>query len=263
MPITSRERCGCSMQSVTVIEAASQHEWDLIVILPAHNERPYILEAVETTSLFAQQASEDWLIVVAEDGSTDGTDRLANALDLNGQRVRHIHSDVKLGRGRAVRNAMRKFDAAVYAYLDTDLATDMTSFHVLVDTVRKGADIALGSRYTDGATSRRPTLRRFASQTYNWLVRRLFNTGIHDHQCGFRAFSHRVRDELLDACKSDHWLWDTEIIVMGQRLGFRIHEFSVDWTERRRTTTSLRRLLSDMRIHGVGLLRLFWRIHRR
>lgn len=255
------------MRSVTVVEevveAVPEQERDLVVILPAHNERAYLHEAVEITALFAKRVSPDWLIVLAEDGSTDGTDRLANELELNGDHVRHLHSDAKLGRGRAVRQAMRKFDAAVYAYLDTDLATDMESFHVLVDTVRKGYDIAVGSRYTDGATARRPTLRRLASRTYNWLVRRLFHTGIHDHQCGFRAFSRRVRDELLHRCESDHWLWDTEILVLGTRLGYRIHEFAVDWTERRRTATPLRRLLSDVRIHGTGLLRLFWRTRRR
>ncbi|MFX0206754.1 MAG: glycosyltransferase, partial [Candidatus Hodarchaeota archaeon] len=174
-----------------------------------------------------------------------------------------LHNDLKLGRGRAVKRAMKLFDAEIYAYFDVDLASDMMFFPTLINKVKMGYDIVTGSRYTRGATFCRPLLRLIASRVYNWMVRFLFHSPVYDHQCGFKAFSRRVRDELLGKCKSDDWLWDTEIIVLGARSNFEIHEFPVEWRERRFRNTPLRRLIADVKIHGIGLLKLYSRINSR
>jgi glycosyltransferase involved in cell wall biosynthesis len=236
---------------------------ELVIILPAHNEARFLAKAVDETAYYAEKICKNWIIVIAEDGSTDGTTQLAYELERTRKNVKVVHSDMKLGRGQAVKRVMRIFDADIYAYLDVDLATDMRFFPKLIDSIKKGYDIVTGSRYIKGAIVSRPILRLLVSKIYNLLVRLLFQSKISDHQCGFKAFSKRVRDELLDECVSDDWFWDTEILVLAAKKNYKIEEFPVYWTEKRYGKTPLRRLLNDVRIHGVDLLRLFWRVNVR
>lgn len=234
---------------------------ELAIILPVTNEIKYLKEAVSETVAWAGKICNDWHIIIAEDGSTDGSTGLAYQLGAERKNITVLHNDLKLGRGKAVKRAMKLFDAEIYAYFDVDLAADMMFFPMLINKVKTGYDIATGSRYIKGAKFSRPPLRLIASKIYNWIVRSLFRSQVHDHQCGFKAFSRRVRDELLDECKSDDWLWDTEVVVLGTRSKFKIHEFPVAWRERRFTKTPLKRLISDVKIHGIGLLKLYRRVN--
>jgi len=236
---------------------------ELAIILPVTNEIKYLKEAVNATVAWVGKISDDWHIIIAEDGSTDGSTELAYQLQAEIKNITVVHDDLKLGRGKAVKRAMKLFDAEIYAYFDVDLAADMMFFPTLIHKVKTGYDIVTGSRYIRGATFSRPLLRLIASKVYNWMVRLLFHSQVYDHQCGFRAFSKRVRDNLLDECKSDDWLWDTEIIVLGTKRNFKIHEFPVEWRERRFRSTPLRRLIADVKIHGMGLLKLYWRVNPR
>lgn len=236
---------------------------ELAIILPVTNEVKYLKEAVSETVAWAGKICDDWHIIIAEDGSTDGSTELAYQLRAERKNITILHNDRKLGRGKAVKRAMKLFDAEIYAYFDVDLAADMMFFPVLINKVKMGYDIVTGSRYVEGAAFSRPLLRLIASKVYNWMVRLLFHSQVYDHQCGFKAFSRRVRDELLDECRSDDWLWDTEIIVLGTRSKFKVHEFPVNWRERRFKKTPLRRLVEDVKIHGIGLLKLRWRINSR
>jgi glycosyltransferase involved in cell wall biosynthesis len=233
----------------------------LVIILPAHNEAKFLAKAVDETAYYAEKICKNWVIVIAEDGSKDGTLELAYKLEKTRKNVKVVHSDVKLGRGKAVKRVMKLFDADIYAYLDVDLATDMTFFYELINSIEKGYDIVTGSRYTKGAVISRPALRLLVSKTYNWLCRLLFQSRIFDHQCGFKAFSRRVRDELLDECVNDDWFWDTEILILGAKKKYRIREFPVYWMEKRFIKTPLRRLFNDIRIHAIGLLKLYWRVN--
>jgi len=236
---------------------------ELAIILPVTNEIKYLTEAVNETVAWAGKISDDWHIIIAEDGSTDGSTELAHQLGAERKNISVLHNDLKLGRGKAVKRAMKLFDAEIYAYFDVDLAADMMFFPMLIDKVKMGYDIVTGSRYIKGAAFSRPLLRLIASKVYNWMVRALFHSQVCDHQCGFKAFSRRVRDELLDECKSDDWLWDTEIVVLGTRSNFKIHEFPVEWREKRFKKTPLGRLIEDVKIHGIGLLKLYWRVNSR
>jgi len=236
---------------------------ELAIILPVTNEIRYLKEAVNETVAWAGKISDDWHIIIAEDGSTDGSTELAYQLGAERKDITVLHNDLKLGRGKAVKRAMKLFDAEIYAYFDVDLAADMLFFPALINKVKMGYDIVTGSRYIRGAAFSRPLLRLIASKVYNWMVRLLFHTQVRDHQCGFKAFSRRVRDELLDECKSDDWLWDTEVLVLGTRNKFKVHEFPVKWRERRCKKTPLMRLIEDVKIHGIGLLKLHWRVNSR
>jgi glycosyltransferase AglD len=228
----------------------------IVVTVPAHNELPNLRKCVESLLHEAHQLNEEFCIIIAEDGSTDGTDVIAQSLEGMYPNVIHLHSPQKLGRGLALKRAWSRINGDIYVFVDADLATDMKYFPQLINLIREGNDLATGSRYIEGAKVNRPFLRDFASRFYNRLVRMIYKDKVFDHQIGFKAFSKRlIKDELYN-CRSDDWFWDTEIIIRSIHDHYRFVEFPVEWKETRGKNTPLRRLFSDVVIHGLGIIKL-------
>ena len=227
-----------------------------MVTVPAYNESKNLRKCVEMLLKVTPRLGEDFCIVIAEDGSTDGTDVVAKCLEGMHSRVIHFHSAQKLGRGLALKRAWSKLDGDIYAFVDCDLATDMKYFPQLINSIREGNDLATGSRYIKGANVNRPILRDFTSRVYNMLIRMMFKDQVYDHQIGFKAFSKRLVKDELNNCKSDDWFWDTEIIVRSIHDNYNFIEFPVEWKEKKGRRTPLKRLITDVIIHGIGLIKL-------
>ena len=228
----------------------------IVVTVPAYNESRNLRNCVESLLQETPPLKEEYCIVIAEDGSTDGTDIVAQDLERMHQTVIHIHSTRKLGRGLALKRAWNKIEGDIYVYVDCDLATNMEYYPQLVNSIREGNDFATGSRYIKGAKVHRPLLREFTSRLYNKLIRMIFKDHVFDHQIGFKAFSNRLIKDILNKCESTGWFWDTEIIVQSIHNNYKCIEFPVKWEEKKRKRTSLRRLIMDVMIHGVGVIRL-------
>ncbi|MGA3192744.1 MAG: glycosyltransferase [Candidatus Bathyarchaeia archaeon] len=228
----------------------------IIATIPAHDEAKFLESAVRTLMQETLALGDDYRIVIAEDGSTDGSNEIAERLARNNPRIIHVHADRKLGRGLALKNAWKKVNGDIYAFVDCDLATDMKYYPQLIGAIRNGCDLATGSRYMSGAIVQRPALRGLVSRTYNMLIRAVFRTHVNDHQLGFKAFSSKVVGDVLSRCNSADWFWDTEIIVRSVREGYKLAEFPVEWIEKRGTRTPLKRLTKDIYIHGKGFLKL-------
>lgn len=233
---------------------------EVSVVLPAFNEEATLEQTVERTL----RALEGFLrpnafeVIIAEDGSDDRTPEIAARLAGSDDRIRYVHSDERLGRGRALSQAFRASRGDVLAYLDTDLATDMQHLEELVDTVRTGvAPIATGSRWLPEQIADRPLKRRLPSRVYNFLVRIVLGSSIRDHQCGFKAFDRAVVLELLDDTADNHWFWDTELLVRAQRAGYRIYEFPVQWESKDDSKVDLVRDVIGM---GAGIGRTWWHL---
>ena len=228
----------------------------IVVTVPAYNESKNLRKCVESLLQETVPLNEEFCVVIAEDGSTDGTDVVAKSLEGMHSRVIHFHSAQKLGRGLALKRAWSKVDADIYVFVDCDLATDMKYFPQLINSIREGNDLATGSRYVKGAKVNRPFIRDFTSRIYNRLIRMIYKDNVFDHQIGFKAFSNRLIKDELNNCRSDDWFWDTEIIVRSIHDNYKYVEFPVEWKEKKGRRTSLKRLVSDVMIHGVGMIRL-------
>jgi glycosyltransferase involved in cell wall biosynthesis len=235
----------------------------IVVTVPAYNELKNLRKCVESLLQETLPLNEEFCVVIAEDGSTDGTDVVAKSLEGMYSRVIHLHSAQKLGRGLALKSAWSKLDGDIYAFVDCDLATDMKYFPQLINSIREGNDLATGSRYIKGAKISRPFIRDFTSRIYNRLIRMMYKDNVFDHQIGFKAFSKRLIKDELNNCKSDDWFWDTEIIVRSIHDNYKCVEFPVEWEEKKGRKTSLKRLVSDVMIHGFGLIRLKSTFHEK
>jgi len=210
------------------------------VVLPAYNEAKDVELAVEQVNQALKKADYTYEIVIAEDGSTDGTAELSDRLTQKYHFVRHIHREQRLGRGTALNNAFKHCGGEVLVYMDLDLATDLNALKPLVDAIAvEGFDVSTGSRMLPESKVERTLRRSISSKSYNFLVRRLLGSKVKDHQCGFKAFKKEAVLSLLGEVAATHWFWDTEILVRAQRHGFKVKEIPVEWTSGKGTKVNL------------------------
>ena len=202
------------------------------VVIPVYNEEAALPGSIERLQEYlANGFPFSWVITIADNASTDGTLAVAEALAsrLSGVRVRHL--DQK-GRGRALRSAWTESDSDVVAYMDVDLSTDLDAFLPLVAPLVSGhSDVAIGSRLAPGAAVARGPKREAISRTYNAILRTMFATQVRDMQCGFKAVRRDVATSLLPAIEDQGWFFDTELLLLAERNGLRIHQVPVDWVD--------------------------------
>lgn len=226
------------------------------IVLPCYNEVGVLRQTVQALLEFGPSHLQDydWRIVIAENGSTDGTAELAEQLAAEDSRVLARTSRQK-GRGLALKRVWIEGDADIVCYMDVDLSTDIAHLPALLDMVATGGcDVAVGSRLARGAATRRSLKREITSRGYVFLIRATFpRMRLTDAQCGFKALNRRVIDEVLPLVENPMWFFDTELLVLAHRKGFRICELPVRWVEDRDTKVRIiDTALEDIR----GLLRM-------
>jgi len=230
---------------------------EITVIIPVFNDLSSITTAIPKSIEILSSITVNFEIIVAEDGSTDGSTEFIRSYEKQDQRVRLLHRDERQGRGKELNQAICESNGIIVCYYDVDLATDMQHLTDLISTIRCGADIATGSRLLPASDIARTAGREVASRSYNFLVRIFLGSAIYDHQCGFKAFRRSRILPLLPAIRSNHWFWDTELLVRAQREGYRVVEFPVRWRAGKGTTVKLK----DIFEMGSAILGLWWQIH--
>ena len=226
-------------------------------VIPVYNDCEALARAIPVSLATLGGITRDFELIIAEDGSGDGSPEYVRSWERNDPRVRLLHSDERLGRGRALNRAFEKARGEIVCYYDVDLATDMQHLPALIQAITRGYDIATGSRLLPGSTIERSSGREIASRGYNLLVRRILGSRLHDHQCGFKAFNRERLLAIIPSVRDTHWFWDTEVLVRAGRAGYRICEFPVHWHEGDKTT--VRR--QDVGEMGGAILRLWWQLH--
>jgi putative flippase GtrA len=170
-------------------------------------------------------------ITVADNASTDTTLEVAKRLAAEFPSVRVVHMPEK-GRGRALRAVWSASDAAVLAYMDVDLSTDLAALLPLIAPLVSGhSDLAIGTRLHRGSRVIRGAKREFISRSYNLMLRHTLSARFSDAQCGFKAIRREVATHLLPLVEDNEWFFDTELLVLAERSGLRIHEVPVDWID--------------------------------
>ncbi|MCW3015850.1 MAG: glycosyl transferase family 2 [Solirubrobacterales bacterium] len=203
------------------------------IVIPVYNEEVALAPCVRRLHehLTSDAFPFTWRIVVADNASTDATVQVAEALaaDLAGVTVRSLPAK---GRGRALRAAWTQSDAEVLCYMDVDLSTDLRALLPLVAPLVSGhSDLAIGTRLANSARVVRGTKREIISRSYNRILHLTLRTRFTDAQCGFKAGRAGVLHRLLPDVKNDEWFFDTELLVLAEREGLRIHEVPVDWVD--------------------------------
>jgi putative flippase GtrA len=205
---------------------------DIDVVVPVHNEQAGLERSIRSLHRYLRsQFPFSWRIVIADNASTDATAAIAASLARELRGVALLRLDRK-GRGLALREAWSRSDARVVCYMDVDLSTDLRGLLPLVAPLVSGhSDVAIGSRLARGARVVRGPKRELISRSYNRILRTVLRARFTDAQCGFKAVRGEVARELLRDVRDDSWFFDTELLVLAQRRGLRIHEVPVDWVD--------------------------------
>jgi hypothetical protein len=236
------------------VKAAIPTEKCISVILPAYNEALQIEKSVLAVEAALSSLSGSYEIIVSEDGSTDGTDSIVSKMSKFNPNVFLLHSPTRLGKGKAIKNAIATSKGKIIIFMDVDLATSLECLPKLLRSVKEKGGLAIGSRHVKGSCVHRRISRTLFSLTYNTFVRLLFFDGIHDHQCGFKMMDRKVAKTILKASKSDGYFFDTEMIVCCKRLGLPVIEFAVEWTEKTKKGNSKVNPIHDAKKIGLDLL---------
>jgi putative flippase GtrA len=204
----------------------------LDVVVPVHNEEIDLEPCVRRLHAYlAANFPYRFRITIADNASTDSTAGVARLLADALPEVATVRLAEK-GRGRALKYVWTSSDAAVLAYMDVDLSTDLGALLPLVAPLISGhSDLAIGSRLARGSRVVRGAKREFISRGYNLLLRGTLSARFSDAQCGFKAIRFDVAAQLLPMVEDTGWFFDTEMLVLAERAGLRIHEVPVDWTD--------------------------------
>jgi len=239
---------------------SSEKAVQVSVVFPAYNEVDYLEPAVQKVTQALNEFTHSYEIIIAEDGSVDGTAERSEELTHKYPNVMHIHGEKRLGRGTALKNAFRQSNGQVLVYMDLDLATDLKHLKPLIEAVEsEGYDFATGSRMLPESKVERSLRRSISSKSYNFLVRHMLGSKLKDHQCGFKAFKREATMPLLDEVRDNHWFWDTEILVRAAHKGFKIKEIPVEWKSGRKTKVNL---FKDSYNMGRKVFNLWWQFKK-
>ncbi|WP_405985546.1 glycosyltransferase [Streptomyces sp. NBC_00872] len=228
----------------------------LDVTIPVHNEEQDLEPCVRRLHAhLVRTFPYSFRITVADNASTDRTPEVAARLDATIPEVRAYRLEEK-GRGRALRTVWSHSDAPVLAYMDVDLSTDLNALLPLVAPLISGhSDLAIGSRLARSSRVVRGPKREFISRAYNLILKSSLSARFSDAQCGFKAIRREVAERLLPMVEDTGWFFDTEMLVLAERAGLRIHEVPVDWVDD-----------PDSRVHIVSTavedLKGVWRVGR-
>ena len=225
----------------------------LDVVIPVHNEQAQLAASVERVLAHLQTLPWSYRITIADNASTDQTALIARRLSHEHAAVSVVHLAEK-GRGRALKKVWSASESDVLVYMDVDLSTDLSALLPLVAVLVSGhSDLAIGSRLTRSSRVERGPRRELISRGYNLLLRNTLRARFSDAQCGFKAIRRDAARELLPLIEDNEWFFDTELLVVAERAGLRIHEVPVDWTDDPDSSVDvLRTALDDLR----GMARL-------
>lgn len=221
-----------SKYSTTSLRALNPRTLTVDIVLPVLNEAYILEESVRTLCMYMEDnLPYHYQIIIADNGSTDGTRRVAAMLTEHFPAVRVVCLPEK-GRGRALKQAWLQSRADIVSYMDIDLSTNLDAFVPMITPLVTGdAAIAVGSRLMEESQTTRGLKRDIISRCYNRLIRWTMRTKFVDAQCGFKAMRRDIAQQLLPHVKDTAWFFDTELLVKAEYEGYTIHEEPVEWIE--------------------------------
>lgn len=229
----------------------------LNIVIPVYNEQADLKKSIRTLVSYLMLHLNDfnWVITIADNASIDDTLDIAHRLSLEFTRVKVVHLDER-GRGRAVKSVWAKSNTDLVAYMDVDLSTDLKHFPPLVRSLLRGYDLAIGSRNAKGArVYGRSIVRTITSKAYIALIKCFFWVHFSDAQCGFKAMTRNMVEVLLPKIVDNEWFFDTELLILAEKLGIRMYEEAVTWIDNPGSTVRVWKT-------AAGDLSGLWRLFR-
>ncbi|MFH1900157.1 MAG: glycosyltransferase [Patescibacteria group bacterium] len=203
----------------------------ITIVLPVYNEDLILQEnAMQVFDFCRHNLQEDWQIVISDNASDDKTREIGEYLAGKYNEIKYFRLN-KQGKGEGVIGAWQNFKGDVYVFMDIDLSVNLKSLPALIDGIKKGDDIVIGSRMAQGSQVNRSFFRTIFSYGLRFTLRICLGLKVKDAPCGFKAINNKVVEQILPRIQDKAWFFDTEMLFLAQRQGFRIKEIPVDWEE--------------------------------
>jgi dolichyl-phosphate beta-glucosyltransferase len=204
----------------------------LSVVVPAYNEEERLPRTLARLDEYYRAQPYAWDVTVISDGSSDETERIVEEFARSHAGFRLVASRPNRGKGFVVRRGMLEAPGDLVLFCDADLATPQEETEKLLDHMRQGADVAIGSRpLADSKLERRqPIYRELLGRAFNKAVQALAIRGIDDTQCGFKMFTRKSAQDVFRRCKLDGFSFDFEALMVARDLGYRIDEVPIRWS---------------------------------
>ena len=224
------------------------------VVIPVYNEENALPVSIPKLCEFLRgNLANPWRVTIADNASIDGTRGVSEQLSRDFESVNYLYLPEK-GRGRALRTAWLGSECDLVSYMDVDLSTDLSHFPQLVASLESGCQVAIGSRLSKGSrVTQRSFKREFTSRGYNKLIWSMFFVGFPDAQCGFKAMTRHAAQAIIPHIKNNNWFFDTELLIIAEKRGYRIGVVPVGWEDDPSSTVNVVKTASE---DIKGLLRL-------
>ena len=226
------------------------------ITVPVYNEEKELEKNIAKLYDFCSKELKnyDWNITIADNASSDNTSLIAAAIAKKKHGVFHFRLEQK-GRGRAVKRAWVESGKDLCVYMDLDLSTDLIHLPVILKALRNGFDVAIGSRLAKGArVEGRTLMREITSRVLNFFfIQFFFHTHFTDAQCGFKAVTKKVVEELIPKIKDNEWFFDGELLIVAEKSGYKIYEEPVHWVDNPGSTVRLISTIWDD-VQAIGRL---------
>lgn len=206
----------------------------IIIVIPVYNEEKILEQSILKLRNFCQKNLQnyDWKIIIADNNSTDKTEDISKKLEKKFSGKIIYKFIPQKGKGLAIREGWKSFDADFYVFMDADLATDLSALPVLIKELENGNNLVIGSRFMKGASAKRPIIRKITSRVFSIITRLKFGLKIKDYPCGFKGADKNVINKILPQVKNNAFFFDTELVLRSATNKMKIKEIPVIWRDR-------------------------------
>lgn len=238
-----------------------ENEIFLSIIIPAYNEEKRLPATLERIHSYLQGKPFAYEIIVVDDGSRDNTVKIAASYREKIPGLRVLRNPQNMGKGYAVRNGMLEAKGKYVLFTDSDLSTPVEELDRFLPQFARGYDIVIGSRALRESVIKvsQPAYRVLMGKTFNLIVRTLFWTRIRDTQCGFKCFTREAAQAVFPRQAVWGFGFDVEVLFLARKMGYRICEFPVEWSDS--PDTRVRALRDSLRMF-LELLKIRWNLLR-
>ena len=205
-----------------------------LIVVPAYNEEKILKQNILKLLAFCQKnLFGNWEIIISDNNSTDDTGKIGQHLAADNSKIQYFDVGLR-GKGLAIKTAWEKFNADVYCFMDADLATDLKALPELIGGVgSQKYDIVVGSRFHEDSKVKRILVRKIFSWGYQFMLKILLGVKIKDVPCGFKAINQKVKENVLPKIQNTKWFFDSELVILAEKAGYKIQEIPVDWADPR------------------------------
>lgn len=233
---------------------------EISLIVPAYNENALIINTLNGLQSFMKSRSEDYEIVLVDDGSQDNTVSLIRDWQKsNTTELKLLVNDTNMGKGFSVRRGVMESRGKYVIFIDADLPYELDAIDGFMHALKNGCDLAIGSRVLPESKVRGvPKLRYIAGQVFSWLERSVLSTKVADTQCGFKAFTSLAAKEIFRRLTINGFGFDVELFFVARKLKYHIQPVAVQMIDRHKNRASRVRLFSDSLEMFLNLFMVRW-----